>query len=129
MNEIGNYHNSQIIGLVFGIFLITTIFLLVKKKRIQEKHSIIWLFVGLLITIFSLNRNILEMFSSLMGVYYAPSALFAVLITCCYILVLSISVSISGIKKKVRILIQEVGLLKLQIEEMEKKLKEYEKVK
>jgi len=128
MVELYKHYGFQIIGFVFGAVLLVTIFTLVKKNRMQEKHSIIWLFVGGMITIFSVNRDLLEHFSALMGVYYAPSALFGILIVCVYILLLGLSVSISSLKKKNKVLIQEMGLLKLKIAELEKVNNEKEKV-
>ena len=121
MAEFYNYYNFQIIGFLFGLLLLVSIFILVKKNRVQEKHSIIWIFVGIMITVFSVNRDLLENFSALLGVSYAPSALFAILIVCVYFLLLGLSVSLSNIKKKNKVLIQEVGLLKLKISELEKK--------
>ena len=109
------------IGFLFGLLLLVSIFILVKKNKVQEKHSIIWIFVGIMITVFSVNRDLLENFSALLGVSYAPSALFAILIVCVYFLLLGLSVSLSNIKKKNKVLIQEVGLLKLKISELEKK--------
>lgn len=129
MLELYYHYSFQIIGVIFGIVLLTSIFVLVKKNRMLEKHSIIWLFVGGSITLFSLNRDLLERFSALLGVSYAPSALFAILIVCVYLLTLGLSVSISSLKRRNKVLIQEVGLLKLKIAELENKFKEDEKVK
>jgi len=128
MLELYNYYSFQIIGFIFGLVLLVLIFFLVKKNRMQEKHSIIWLFVGGLITIFSFHRDLLENFSALLGVSYAPSALFAILIVCVYILLLGTSVSVSTLKKKNKVLIQEVGLLKLKMAELERKNIKDEKV-
>jgi Uncharacterized conserved protein len=126
MAEFYNYYSFQIIGFLFGLLLLVSIFIMVKKNRMQEKHSIIWIFVGVMIAVFSVNRDLLENFSALLGVSYAPSALFAILITCVYVLLLGLSASISTLKKKNKVLIQEVGLLKLKMSELEKKYEEKE---
>lgn len=124
MAEFYNYYSFQILGFLFGLVLLVSIFIMVKKNKMQEKHSIIWIFAGVMIVVFSVNRDLLENFSALLGVSYAPSALFAILIVCIYILVLGFSSSISSLKKKNKVLIQEVGLLKLKISELEKKFDE-----
>lgn len=128
MIEFYEHYGFQIVGIVFGVVLLITVFTLVKSNRMQEKHSIIWLGVGAMITIFSVNRDLLEHFSALMGVDYAPSALFGILIVCVYILLLGMSVSISSLKKKNKVLIQEVGLLKMKMAELEKANAQKEKV-
>jgi len=65
----------------------------------------------------------MDWFANLIGVYYAPSAFFAILIACAYLLLLNMSVSISGLKKHNKALAQELGLTKLRLEEVEKQMK------
>jgi hypothetical protein len=56
------------------------------------------------------------------GVSYAPSAFFAILISCAYLMLLNMSVSISRLKTQNKALTQELGLIKLRMEEVEKKM-------
>lgn len=128
MVEPSHFYSVQIVGGIFGLFLIVSMFFLVKSKMVQEKHSLVWIFIGALILVFSIFRDLMEVFSDFIGIYYAPSALFAILISCAYILLLNMSISISTLKKKTKTLIQESALLKLKIEELEKRLEEREKV-
>lgn len=127
MVEPSHFYSVQIVGGIFGLFLIVSMFFLVKSKMVQEKHSLVWIFIGALILVFSIFRDLMEVFSDFIGIYYAPSALFAILIACAYILLLNMSISISTLKKKTKTLIQESALLKLKIEELEKRLEEREK--
>lgn len=128
MLEFYNYYSFQLLGFLFGLVLLVSIIILVKKNRMLERHSIIWIFVAVMISAFSVNRDLLEKFSAVLGVSYAPSALFAILLVCAYLLLLGLSVSLSSLKKKNKVLIQEVGLLKLKIAEIEKRNSEDEKV-
>jgi len=114
-------HNVQIIGAIFGLSLFIVVFFLVKARKIREKYALVWFAIALFITIVSIFRGILEWFSEIAGIYYAPSALFAVLICCAYLLLLNASISISTLKKQNKNLIQELGLLRLKVEELEKK--------
>ena len=68
----------------------------------------------------SVFRGLLEGFSALIGVDYAPSAFFALLIAFAYLLLLNLSVSISGLKAQNKAITQELGLLRLRVEELEK---------
>ena len=76
--------------------------------------------IGTLILVMSIFRGLLDGFSSLIGVDYAPSAFFALLIAFIYLLLLNLSVSVSGIKAQNKAVTQELGLLKLRVEELEK---------
>lgn len=120
MDEPGNYTNSiQIIGIMFSLFFLISVFFLVRANRIQEKYSIAWFFVALFILLISLFRDFIEWFSHFVGIYYAPSAFFSILISCAYMLLLSLSINISTLKKQNKSLIQELGLLKQKVEELE----------
>lgn len=117
-----HFYNVQILGAVFSLVLLVTVFFCVKAKRIQEKYSLVWFFIGLIILMFSIFRDLMEGFSDLIGVDYAPSAFLSLLIGFSYLLLLNMSISISTLKKKNKSLIQEIGLLNLKVEELEKKL-------
>ena len=89
---------------------------------LKEKYSLIWFMIGLFTLVVSLFRGLLDGFSNLIGVYYAPSAFFSLLIACAYLLLLNMSVSISGLKTQNKAITQELGLLKLRLEELEKEM-------
>lgn len=123
MPEMTHPYSIQIVGIFYGVFLLVSVGLLVKSKRMKEKYSIIWFLIAIFVLAISLFRGFMDWFSNFIGVYYAPSAFFSILIACSYLLLLSISTSISTLRKQNRALIQELGLLKLRLEELEAKLK------
>ena len=124
MNDMAmGYHrlSVQIIGIIFALALIVSVFLLARRERIKEKYAIVWFMIGAFILIISIFKGLLEKISDLIGIYYAPSALFAILISCAYLLLLNMSISISTLKKQNKRLTQELGLMKIKLEEREKK--------
>ncbi|MDF2960492.1 MAG: hypothetical protein K0S39_2227 [Paenibacillus sp.] len=120
--EEGNIYSIQLMGVAFSLIMIISVFLMVRARMLREKYSLVWFLIGLFTLIMSIFRDLIDWFSSLMGVYYAPSAFFAVLIACAYLLLLNMSVSISGLKMHNKALTQELGLTKLKLEELEKKI-------
>jgi len=120
----GSLYSVQLMGVVFSLILIISVFFMVRARMIREKYSLVWFLIGLFTLVMSVFRNLIDWVSNLIGVYYAPSAFFAILIACAYLLLLSMSVSISGLKMQNKALAQELGLTKLKLEELEKKLKE-----
>ncbi|GAA4827637.1 hypothetical protein GCM10023310_00380 [Paenibacillus vulneris] len=122
----GGYHlySFQVMGIVFSLIIIISVFLMVRARMIKEKYSLVWFFIGLFTLIMSVFTDLMDWFSTLIGVYYAPSAFFAILIACAFLLLLNMSVSISGLKMHNKALTQELGLTKLKLEELEKKMNE-----
>jgi len=116
----GSFDKIQWLGIIFSLIILLSVFFLVRERLLKEKYSLIWLVIGLFTLVVSLFRNLLDGFSNLIGVYYAPSAFFSLLIAGAYLLLLNMSVSISHLKAQNKALAQELGLLRLKLEERER---------
>ena len=116
----GSFDKIQWLGIIFSLIILLSVFFLVRERLLKEKYSLIWLVIGLFTLVVSLFRNLLDGFSDLIGVYYAPSAFFSLLIAGAYLLLLNMSVSISHLKAQNKALAQELGLLRLKLEERER---------
>ena len=116
----GSFDKIQWLGIIFSLIILLSVFFLVRERLLKEKYSLIWLVIGLFTLVVSLFRNLLDGFSDLIGVYYAPSAFFSLLIAGAYLLLLNMSVSISHLKAQSKALTQELGLLRLKLEERER---------
>ena len=122
----GSIDKIHLLGIVFSLIIIVTVVFLVRERLLKEKYSLAWLLIGLFTLVMSVFENLMDRFSDLIGVHYAPSAFFAILIACAYLLLLNMSVSISGLKLHNKALAQELGLTKLRLEELEKKINKAE---
>ena len=116
----GSFDKIQWLGIIFSLIILLSVIFLVRERLIKEKYSLVWLLIGVFVLVMSVFRGLLEGFSALIGVDYAPSAFFALLIAFAYLLLLNLSVSISGLKAQNKAISQEMGLLRLRVEEMEK---------
>ena len=116
----GSFDKIQWLGIIFSLIILLSVIFLVRERLIKEKYSLVWLLIGLFVFVMSVFRGLLEGFSALIGVDYAPSAFFALLIAFAYLLLLNLSVSISGLKAQNKAISQELGLLRLRVEELEK---------
>ena len=116
----GSFDKIQWLGIIFSLIILLSVIFLVRERLIKEKYSLVWLLIGLFVFVMSVFRGLLVGFSALIGVDYAPSAFFALLIAFAYLLLLNLSVSISGLKAQNKAITQELGLLRLRVEELEK---------
>lgn len=121
-----NIDKIHLLGIIFSLIILATVFFLVRERLLKEKYSLVWFLIGLFILVMSLFKGLMDRFSVLVGIDYAPSALFSILIACAYLLLLNMSVSISGLKAHNKALTQELGLTKLRLEELEKKINKAE---
>ena len=105
------YHFAIIFSIIFIIFILN----LVRKNKLDEKYSILWLFFGIIILIVSIFPKVIEKISSWFGVYYPPALmlLFAVLIVGAYIV--HITMVITKQNKMIIKLTQELAIFKQEI--------------
>ena len=100
-----------------SISLFLYILYLVRKKKIKEEYSLLWLSRVLFSFVFSIWRDGLEYFAKLIGIAYPPAALFLILLLAIFLILIEFSINISKLSEKNKILAQELGLLRNELEE------------
>jgi hypothetical protein len=85
---------------------------LIRRNRLKEKYSLLWLVSSLVILFFSVSRKSLESISLFVGIQYPPSFIF--LLASLFLIVINIHFStvISELSERNKILTQEVAILK-----------------
>ncbi|HEY8909645.1 MAG TPA: DUF2304 domain-containing protein [Desulfosporosinus sp.] len=104
---------SRVQIVVFITSLIVTGFIVeqVRRRRLAVEYSLIWIVAGLGMIFFSLWRDGIEYLANLMGIYYAPSAIFVVFGVLVFVLCIHFSLAISKLSSNNRVLIQRIALL------------------
>lgn len=105
-------------GIIGSLVLIVFILDLVRRRKLGENYSLLWLGIALVFFLFSLSKQLLLYVANVLGVYYAPAALFLILIVGLYMLSVHFSLIISGFREKITKLSQESALLKEEIEKL-----------
>ncbi len=97
---------------------------LIRRGRLKEKYSLLWLFAGGVLLVFSSSRYLLEYVARLLGVFYPPSLLFLLAFLFLLLITLHFSVVVSGLSEKNKQLAQEVALLRQELREAMKRITE-----
>ena len=97
---------------------------LIRRGRLKEKYSLLWLFAGGVLLVFSSSRYLLEYVAHLLGVFYPPSLLFLLAFLFLLLITLHFSVVVSGLSEKNKQLAQEVALLRQEMREAMKRTTE-----
>ncbi|WP_418792019.1 DUF2304 domain-containing protein [Phosphitispora sp. TUW77] len=103
---------------LFSLGFLVIVLELVRSKRLKEQYSLLWLFVGGVMLILALWRDLIERLAEWLGIYYAPSLLFIVGILFSFALILHYSVIISRLHNQNVRLAQEVGVLNKKVEDL-----------
>ena len=109
----------QIIGVLASLFLLGLVLELVRRKKLTEEYSFVWLVCALALLVVALGRRLfLDRVALAMGIYYPPAALLLVLIFFVFVASLSFSVVVSRQRQQIERLIEEAALLDARLREL-----------
>jgi hypothetical protein len=109
----------QVVSIVVMLAVFVLIFELVRRRRLMERYALLWLFSATVLLALALLQGLLESFARLVGVAYAPSALFAVAMGCGLLLMLHFSLVISRLTDQTKLLAQGLGRVQQQLDELQ----------
>ena len=110
-------------ALVAGILFLVMMFELIRKNRVTLKYALLWLFSGVVMLLLAIFPQLLNLLADAIGVYNPVNALFAIMLCCGLVLMISFSVIMSGNKKAIVRLTQAVSLLENRVRELEEREK------
>lgn len=116
----------QFFSITSSLFLFAFILRLVKRKRLKEEYSLLWLGFGLVFIALAFYKPLLDLVAGVLGIIYAPAALLLILITSIFFILIQFSVVISKLAEGNKNLIQEVGILKTELKKLQQTIKENE---
>ena len=111
-----------LIGVVVSIAMIVLLLSLIRTRKLQERQALLWLSAGTGVVIFGLWEGGLEWTAGILGIAYAPSALFLLVIVFLGIVLLDAVITISRLTVRTRSLAQTVALLDERLERMHREL-------
>lgn len=107
----------QILVLVSSVLLFFFVLDLIRRGRLRERYSLIWLAGALIIFGFGLFHGSINYLGRLLEVDYAPSLLFMIVILIIVVIHLTHTVSISNLTAQNRDLCQKIATLELRMQQ------------
>ena len=109
--DINTIQHVAVIGSACFILFIVG---LIHQRKIKETYSLLWLFFGVVFMVISLWRGSLELIAGMLGIAYAPAALFIILFVALISILIHYSIVLSRQSETIVHLVQEVGLLRME---------------
>lgn len=109
-----------LIALCGAVALLISVLELVRRRRLREQYSILWLLTSLVVLVLASNRTLLDVLARAMSIAYPPSALFVIGFGFLLLITLHFSTVISRLTQHNESLAQEMALLRQRISELEK---------
>ena len=111
---------SQVMALVVAIGLAAGVLELVRRKRLSEEYSMLWLIATLGIAALGVWTDLLHAITRWMGALYDTSVVFFFGIMFALAVSLALCVRLTQITRQTRRLAQEVALLRASLESVER---------
>ena len=114
----------QFIAIAFSLVLVGYILWIIRKQRLREEYSLLWLGTGVVFLVFSAWRQGLEMLAGVLGIAYAPAALFTIMLVGIVLILIQFSLIISKLSDRSITLAQEYALLQMEVQSLKKEIEE-----
>jgi hypothetical protein len=108
--------NVQVLAILVTGSLFGIVFEFVRRRRLMERYALLWLFASVIMLALSIWRDALEQLADMVGIAYAPSALFGIAFGFVLVILLHFSLVISSLADQNKVLAQRVGRLQQQID-------------
>lgn len=116
----------QFFSITGSLMLFLFILRLVKRKKLKEEYSLLWLGFGFVFIVLSIFKPMLEVVANAVGILYAPAALLLMLVISVFFILIQFSIVISKLAEGNKNLIQEVGILKAELKKLQSSIKDKE---
>jgi len=110
----------QILAIAASVVLLLVVLELVRRRRLVEEYSLLWVVAALALIGVSLRRDILDSTARWLNVHYPPAVLVLLLIFIVFVASLCFSVILSRQQRQIERLIDETAILSAEIRELRK---------
>jgi hypothetical protein len=110
---------TRIFLLVCGLVILIFVVNLLRTRRLKEEFALLWLMAAALLVLAPLGVvDLLDQLAYAVGIEYPPALILAIAILCLLGILFQYSLRISKFTDQIKVLTQEIALLKRQIVEL-----------
>jgi hypothetical protein len=109
----------QVVAVAISVALLVGVLELVRRKKLTEEYSFVWILCALALLGLSLSRDVLDRLALSLGIFYPPAALLLVVILFVFVASVLFSVVISRQRQQIERLIEDAALLEARLRELE----------
>ena len=112
---------NKVVALVVGLWMLLLIVELVRRRKLREEYSWLWLMTGSVILLLTLWFDLLKWITQLVGAVSPSSTIFLFAFLFLIFISLHFSVAISKLTDRNKELAQRYALLELEVQELKKR--------
>lgn len=114
---------ARLFAIVLGIAVLLFVINLVRTKKLKEEFALLWLLTGIVLVLTPLLIDYLDMLAYALGIEYPPALIFVLAIISLLFVLFQFSMRISRFSDQIKVLTQELALLRARLESLEQSAK------
>jgi hypothetical protein len=105
--------HQRICALIIGVGIFVMILEMVRRRKLEEEYSFLWLIIGLGIVVLVLWQNFLEWLTHLIGAVAPTTTIFIFGLVILVLINFHFSVKITKLSRQVKELAQQIAIFKI----------------
>lgn len=106
-----------VVSLVLALAAFLLVFELLRRRRLREKYAVIWVLIVIATVVLAFVPSLLTGLASLIGIQTPSNLLFLISLMTLFAVSLQLSGEVGALEEQTRRLAEEVGALRLRLEE------------
>jgi len=111
---------ARLFAMLLGVAVLLFVLNLVRTKKLKEEFALLWLLTAVVLVLTPLFIDYLDMIAYALGIEYPPALIFLLAIISLLLILFQFSMRISRFSEQIKVLVQELALLRAQVEDLER---------
>jgi hypothetical protein len=111
---------ARLFAMVLGLLVLLIVINLVRTKKLKEEFALLWLLTAVVLVLAPLFIDYLDLVAHGLGIEYPPAFIFLLAIISLLFILFQFSMRISAFSEQIKVLAQELALLRAQVEELKR---------
>lgn len=112
----------QLLLILFSLFVFFIFINRIRKYKLELKYSLIWIFLSVAGVVSAIFPQIFFSIAWIMGIELPVNAVFLLAVSSVFLILYSLTASLSNHSRKLRALTQELALMRYHVEALEQRL-------
>ncbi len=105
----------QLAAIAFSAILLGLVLELVRRRKLTEEHSLIWIAAAIALLALAMSRSVLHVAARAVGIHYPPALLLLALTGFVFLVSLYFSVVVSRQRQEIERMLEELALLDAEV--------------
>ncbi len=111
---------ARLLLIVIGLIVLASVINLMRTRRLKEEYALLWLLAALTLVATPILINPLDSIAFFLGIEYPPALFLGLGIIGLLLIIFQLSLVISKFSDQIRVLTQEVAVLRSRLEQMQR---------